>query len=116
MKTTTALKLARTLVLIGCALFEVSAHSQQLTIMQLQAALKDQYTPQAVQATGYVLGAYDAMSGITHCPAGMAPTRETLVKWTREGLERYHGPNKGADHLLAAVFAQRAPCAKRGLT
>lgn len=116
MKTTTALKLARTLLLIGCALFEVSAHSQQLTIMQLQAALKDPYTPQAVQATGYILGAYDAMSGIAHCPAGMAPTRETLVKWTREGLERYHGPNKGADHLLAAVFAQRAPCAKRGLT
>jgi hypothetical protein len=94
----------------------VSAYSQQLTIAQLQAALKDQYTPQAVQATGYVLGAYDAMTGITHCPTGMAPTRETLLKWTREGLERYHGPNRGADHLLAAVFAQRAPCAKRGLT
>lgn len=116
MKTTTALKLARTLVLIGCALFEVSAHSQQLSIDNLRVALRDPYTPEAVQATGYILGAYDAMSGIAHCPAGMAPTRETLVKWTREGLERYHGPNKGADHLLAAVFAQRAPCAKRGLT
>lgn len=116
MKTTTALKLARTLLLIGCALFEVSAHSQQLSIDNLRVALRDPYTPEAVQATGYILGAYDAMSGIAHCPAGMAPTRETLVKWTREGLERYHGPNKGADHLLAAVFAQRAPCAKRGLT
>ncbi len=110
------LKPVKIIILIGCALFEVSAYSQQLTIAQLQAALKDQYTPQAVQATGYILGAYDAMSGITHCPTGMAPTRETLLKWTREGLERYHGPNKGADHLLAAVFAQRAPCAKRGLT
>ena len=123
MKTTTALKLARTLVLIGCALFEVSAHSQQLTIMQLQAALKHPYTPEAVQATGYILGAYDAMSGITHCPTGMAPTRETLVKWTREGLDKFNSNprgfvdrSKGADHLLAAVFAQRAPCAKRGLT
>jgi hypothetical protein len=106
----------KTLIITASALFEVSAYSQQLTIAQLQAALKDQYTPQAVQAAGYVLGAYDAMSGITHCPTGMAPTRETLLKWTREGLERYHGPNRGADHLLAAVFAQRAPCAKRGLT
>ena len=106
----------KTLIITTSTLFEVSAYSQQLTIAQLQAALKDQYTPQAVQATGYVLGAYDAMSGITHCPTGMAPTRETLLKWTREGLERYHGPNRGADHLLAAVFAQRAPCAKRGLT
>ena len=106
----------KTLIITTSTLFEVSAYSQQLTIAQLQAALKDQYTPQAVQATGYILGAYDAMSGITHCPTGMAPTRETLLKWTREGLERYHGPNKGADHLLAAVFAQRAPCAKRGLT
>jgi hypothetical protein len=84
--------------------------------MQLQAALKDPYTPEAVQATGYVLGAYDAMAGIVHCPAGMPPTRDTLLKWTREGLGRYHGPNRGADHLLAAVFAERAPCAKRGLT
>ena len=116
MKETTVLKPVKIIILIGCALFEVSAYSQQLTIAQLQAALKDQYTPQAVQATGYVLGAYDAMTGITHCPTGMAPTRETLLKWTREGLERYHGPNRGADHLLAAVFAQRAPCAKRGLT
>jgi hypothetical protein len=116
MKTTTALKLARTLVLIGCASFEVSAYSQQLTIAQLQAALKNQYTPEAVQATGYVLGAYDAMAGIVHCPTGMTPTRDTLIKWTREGLGRYHGPNRGADHLRAAVFAERAPCAKRGLT
>lgn len=111
------------LILIGCALFEVSAHSQQLTIMQLQAALREQYTPEAVQATGYIMGAYDAMSGIVHCPTGMHPTREQLVKWTREGLDRYNsGPrgfvdrSKGADHLLAAVFAERAPCAKRGLT
>lgn len=104
------------LILIGCALFEVSAHSQQLTITQLQAALKHPYTPDAVQATGYVLGAYDAMTGIVHCPTGMPPTRDTLLKWTREGLERYHGPNRGADHLLAAVFAQRAPCARKGMT
>jgi hypothetical protein len=84
--------------------------------MQLKDALKHQYTPQAVQATGYVQGAYDAMTGIVHCPTGMTPTRDTLIKWTQEGLERYHGPNRGADHLLAAVFAQRAPCAKKGLT
>jgi hypothetical protein len=109
-------RVIKPLILIGCALFEVSAYSQQLTIAQLQAALKDQYTPQAVQATGYVLGAYDAMTGIVHCPTGMTPTKDQLLKWTREGLERYHGPNRGADHLLAAVFAQRAPCAKRGLT
>ena len=113
----------KALIVTGCALFEVSAHSQQLTIVQLQAALKNQYTPEAVQATGYVLGAYDAMTGIVHCPTGMPPTRDTLVKWTREGLERYNsGPRgfvdrtKGADHLLAAVFAERAPCAKRGMT
>jgi hypothetical protein len=109
-------RVIKLLILIGCALFEVSAHSQQLTIAQLQAALKNQYTPEAVQATGYVLGAYDAMTGVVHCPAGMPPTRDTLLKWTREGLERYHGPNRGADHLLAAVFAQRAPCAKKGMT
>ena len=106
----------KALIITGCALFEVSAYSQQLTIMQLKDALKHQYTPQAVQATGYVLGAYDAMTGIVHCPTGMTPTRDTLIKWTQEGLERYHGPNRGADHLLAAVFAQRAPCAKKGLT
>ena len=117
------LRPVKALILIGCALFEVSAYSQQLTIAQLQAALKDQYTPQAVQATGYVLGAYDAMTGITHCPTGMAPTRETLLKWTREGLDKFNSNprgfvdrTKGADHLLAAVFAERAPCAKRGLT
>jgi len=109
-------RVIKALIVTGCALFEVSAHSQQLTIAQLQAALKHQYTPEAVQATGYVLGAYDAMTGVVHCPTGMTPTRDTLLKWTREGLERYHGPNRGADHLLAAVFAQRAPCAKRGLT
>ena len=108
--------LVKTLILIGCATFEVSAHSQQLTIMQLQEALKDQYTPQAVRATGYVMGAYDAMSGIVHCPTGMTPTVAQLVAQVREGLARYHGPDRGADHLLAAVFAQRAPCAKRGLT
>lgn len=106
----------KTLIITGCALFEVSAYSQQLTIMQLKDALKHQYTPQAVQASGYVQGAYDAMTGIVHCPTGMTPTRDTLIKWTQEGLERYHGPNRGADHLLAAVFAQRAPCAKKGLT
>ena len=109
-------RVIKTLIVTGCALFEVSAHSQQLTIAQLQAALKHQYTPEAVQATGYVLGAYDAMAGIVHCPTGMPPTRDTLLKWTREGLERYHGPNRGADHLLAAVFAQRAPCARKGMT
>jgi len=106
----------KALIITGCALFEVSAYSQQLTIMQLKDALKHQYTPQAVQASGYVQGAYDAMTGIVHCPTGMTPTRDTLIKWTQEGLERYHGPNRGADHLLAAVFAQRAPCAKKGLT
>ena len=106
----------KTLIITASVLFEVSAHSQQLTIMQLQAALKDPYTPEAVQATGYVLGAYDAMTGIVHCPTGMTPTRDQLLKWTREGLGRYHGPNRGADHLLASVFAERAPCAKRGMT
>jgi hypothetical protein len=109
-------RVIKTLIITASALFEVSAYSQQLTIMQLKDALKHQYTPQAVQATGYVQGAYDAMTGIVHCPTGMTPTRDTLIKWTQEGLERYHGPNRGADHLLAAVFAQRAPCAKRGLT
>ena len=109
-------RVIKALIVTGCALFEVSAHSQQLSILQLQAALKHQYTPDAVQATGYVLGAYDAMTGIVHCPTGMTPTRDTLLKWTREGLERYHGPNRGADHLLAAVFAQRAPCARKGIT
>jgi hypothetical protein len=109
-------RVIKTLIITGCALFEVSAYSQQLTIMQLKDALKHQYTPQAVQASGYVQGAYDAMTGIVHCPTGMTPTRDTLIKWTQEGLERYHGPNRGADHLLAAVFAQRAPCAKKGLT
>jgi hypothetical protein len=109
-------RVIKAMILTGCALFEVSAYSQQLTIAQLQAALKNQYTPEAVQATGYVLGAYDAMAGIVHCPTGMTPTRDTLLKWTREGLGRYHGPNRGADHLLASVFAERAPCAKRGMT
>jgi hypothetical protein len=109
-------RVIKTLIITASALFEVSAYSQQLSIMQLQAALKDPYTPEAVQATGYILGAYDAMTGIVHCPTGMPPTRDTLLKWTREGLGRYHGPNRGADHLLAAVFAERAPCAKRGMT
>lgn len=115
MKTTTALKLARTLVLIGCATFEVSAYSQQLTIDTMREALRDTYTPQAVHATGYIMGAYDAMSGIVHCPTGPQPTSGTLLKWTREGLARYKGPDKGADHLLAAVFAERAPCARKGV-
>lgn len=115
MKTTTALKLARTLVLIGCATFEVSAYSQQLTIDTMRDALRDTYTPQAVHATGYIMGAYDAMSGIVHCPTGPQPTSGTLLKWTREGLARYKGPDKGADHLLAAVFAERAPCARKGV-
>ncbi len=66
--------------------------------------------------TGYIMGAYDAMSGIVHCPSGMTPTTAQLVAQVRDGLARYHGPNRGADHLLAAVFAQRAPCAKKGLT
>lgn len=110
------MKAIKAIILIGCALFEVSAYSQQLTIAQLQAALKDQYTPQAAQATGYVQGAYDAMTGVVHCPTGMPPTKDTLLKWTREGLERYRGPNKGADYLLAAVFAERAPCARKGMT
>lgn len=115
MKTTTALKLARTLILIGCASFEVSAHSQQLSVDNLRTALRDSYTPEAVQATGYIMGAYDAMSGIVHCPTGPQPTSGTLLKWTREGLARYKGPNKGADHLLAAVFAEQAPCGRKGV-
>ena len=106
----------KTLILIGCASFEVSAHSSQLTIERLREALRDSYTPEAVQAVGYVMGAYDAMEGIVHCPVGMAPARDMLVKWTREGLARYKGPDKGADHLLAAVFAERAPCGRKGLT
>jgi hypothetical protein len=104
------------LILIGCALFEVSAYSQQLTIMQLQESLKHQYTPEAVRATGYIMGAYDAMTGIVHCPSGMTPTAAQLVAQVRKGLAQYHGPNRGADHVLAAVFAERAPCARRGLT
>ena len=115
MKTTTALKLARTLVLIGCASFEVSAYSQQLTIDTMREALRDTYTPQAVHATGYIMGAYDAMSGIVHCPTGPQPTSGTLLKWTREALARYKGPDKGADHLLAAVFSERAPCGRKGV-
>jgi hypothetical protein len=113
----------KALIITGCALFEVSAYSQQLTIAQLQAALKNQYTPEAVHATGYVQGAYDAMAGIVHCPTGMTPTRDTLIKWTREGLDKFNSVprgfvdrTKGADYLLAAVFAERAPCAKRGTT
>ena len=104
------------LILIGCALFEVSAHSQQLTIMQLQESLKHQYTPEAVRATGYIMGAYDAMEGVVHCPSGVAPTVAQLVAQVREGLARYKGPaDKAADRLLAAVFAERAPCARRGV-
>ena len=116
MKQTTALRLARALVLIGCALFEVSAHSQQLTISTLRDALRESYTPEAVQAAGYIMGAYDAMEGVVHCPSGMAPTVAQLVARVRDGLARYKGPDRGADHLLAAVFAERAPCARKGMT
>ena len=112
MKTTRAIK---ALILIGCASFEVSAHSSQLSIDNLRAALRDSYTPEAVQAAGYIMGAYDAMDGIVHCPVGIPPARDMLIKWTREGLARYKGPDKGADHLLAAVFAERAPCARKGV-
>jgi len=107
---------AKALILIGCASFEVSAHSSQMSIERLREALRDSYTPEAVQASGYVMGAYDAMEGIVHCPTGPQPTSGTLLKWTREALERYKGPDKGADHLLASVFAQRAPCGRKGLT
>jgi hypothetical protein len=110
------MQIIKALILIGCASFEVSAHSSQLTIETMREALRDTYTPQAVQATGYIMGAYDAMEGIVHCPVGMAPARDMLIKWTREGLARYKGPDKGADHLLAAVFAERAPCARKGMT
>ena len=115
----------KALIITACALFEVSAHSQQVTIIQLQKALEYQYryTPEAVQAVGYIMGSYDAMTGIVHCPTGMPPTRDTLVKWTREGLDKFNSnprgfvdKTKGADYLLAAVFAERAPCAKRGMT
>ena len=109
------MRLIRALILIGCATFEVSAHSSQLTIERLRDALRDSYTPEAVQAAGYIMGAYDAMEGIVHCPVGMAPARDMLIKWTREGLARYKGPDKGADHLLAAVFSERAPCARKGM-
>lgn len=109
------MKLIRALILIGCATFEVSAHSSQMTIERLRDALRDSYTPEAVQAAGYIMGAYDAMEGIVHCPVGMAPARDMLIKWTREGLARYKGPDKGADHLLAAVFSERAPCARKGV-
>lgn len=106
----------KALILIGCATFEVSANSQQLTIERLRDALRDSYTPEAVQATGYVLGVYDATDGVVHCPSGTPQTRETLLKWTREGLARYRGPvDKGADRLLVAVFAERAPCGRKGL-
>lgn len=110
------MKAIKIFVLIGCALFEVSAYSQQLTINGLREALRDQYTPQAVQATGYVMGAYDAMAGIVHCPTGMTPTAAQLVARVREGLAQYKGPDRGADHLLAAVFASTAPCTRKGLT
>jgi hypothetical protein len=109
------MKLIKTLVLIGCALFEVSAHSQQLTINGLRDALRDTYTPQAVRATGYIMGAYDAMTGIVHCPSGMAPTAAQLVARVRTGLAQYKGPDRGADHLLAAVFASTAPCTRKGV-
>ena len=109
------MKTIRALLLIGCATFEVSAHSSQMTIERLREALRDSYTPEAVQAAGYIMGAYDAMEGIVHCPVGMAPARDMLIKWTREGLARYRGPDKGADHLLAAVFSERAPCARKGM-
>lgn len=109
------MKTIKALILIGCATFEVSAHSSQLSIDNLRAALRDSYTPEAVQAAGYIMGAYDAMEGIVHCPVGMAPARDMLIKWTREGLARYKGPDKGADHLLAAVFSERAPCARKGM-
>jgi hypothetical protein len=110
------MKLIKALLLIGCASFEVSAYSQQLTINGLREALRDQYTPEAVRATGYIMGAYDAMTGVVHCPTGMTPTVAQLVAQVRASLAQYHGPDRGADHLLASVFAQRAPCARRGLT
>lgn len=109
------MKTIKALLLIGCATFEVSANSAQLSIDTLREALRDTYTPQAVQAAGYIMGAYDAMEGVVHCPTGTPPTSGTLLKWTREGLARYKGPDKGADHLLAAVFAERAPCARKGV-
>jgi hypothetical protein len=109
------MKLIKTLVLIGCALFEVSAYSQQLTINGLRDALRDQYTPEAVRATGYIMGAYDAMTGIVHCPSGMTPTAAQLVARVRTGLAQYKGPDRGADHLLAAVFASTAPCTRKGV-
>ena len=109
------MKLIKTLVLIGCATFEVSAYSQQLTINGLREALRDTYTPQAVHATGYIMGAYDAMTGIVHCPSGMTPTAAQLVARVRTGLAQYKGPDRGADHLLAAVFASTAPCTRKGV-
>ena len=109
------MKTIKALILIGCATFEVSAYSQQLTIDTMRDALRDSYTPEAVQAAGYIMGAYDAMEGVVHCPTGPTPTRDVLIKWTREGLARYKGPDKGADHLLAAVFSERAPCARKGM-
>jgi hypothetical protein len=110
------MKAIKTLVLIGCALFEVSAYSQQLTINGLRDALRESYTPESVRATGYVMGAYDAMTGIVHCPTGMTPTAAQLVTVVRKALAQYNGPDRGADHLLAAVFASTAPCTRRGLT
>ena len=104
------------LILIGCATFEVSAYSQHLSISQLREALREQYTPEAVQATGYILGAYDAMEGIVHCPSGMTPTAAQLVARVRTGLAQYKGPDRSADYLLAAVFGSMAPCTRKGLT
>jgi phosphoribosylglycinamide formyltransferase-1 len=73
-------------------------------------------TPEAVQATGYILGAYDAMEGIVHCPSGMTPTAAQLVARVRTGLAQYKGPDRSADYLLAAVFGSMAPCTRKGLT
>jgi len=37
-----------------------------------------------------------------------------LVARVRTGLAQYKGPDRGADHLLAAVFASTAPCGRKG--
>ena len=107
-------RVIKALIVTGCALFEVSAHSQQLTIAQLQAALKDQYTPQAVRATGYVMGAYDAMSGIVHCPTGMTPTVAQLVAqenscswaWTTPGSRAASSTAAGTSTTLPMLAPQ----------
>jgi len=95
------------LALVGC-----SAHAEFKSGNTLLAQIKGDNLDY-IHANGYVIGVYDTLQGVTHCPpAGITAGQVTdIVKnYLEVNPETRHN---SADRLIGIVLKSTWPCAQR---